>query len=140
MALLEKYEIKKEVYDPFLIKEGWQVAQLNADESQRVENIVRIDIHYHTDEVFILTKGKAVLITAAIIDDKPVFELELMQQGVTYNVPVRTWHNIAMLEGSEVIIVEKDNTHLGDFEFFDLSTEKRNELINKVKELYNNGL
>lgn len=140
MALLEKYEIKKEGYDPFLIKEGWQVAQLNADESQGVENIVRIDIHYHTDEVFILTKGKAVLITAAIIDDKPVFELELMQQGVTYNVPVRTWHNIAMLEGSEVIIVEKDNTHLGDYEFFDLSTEKRNELINKVKELYNNGL
>lgn len=140
MALLEKYEIKKEGYDPFLIKEGWQVAQLNADESQRVENIVRIDIHYHTDEVFILTKGKAVLITAAIIDDKPVFELELMQQGVTYNVPVSTWHNIAMLEGSEVIIVEKDNTHLGDYEFFDLSTEKRNELINKVKELYNNGL
>lgn len=140
MALLEKYEIKKEGYDPFLIKEGWQVAQLNADESQCVENIVRIDIHYHTDEVFILTKGKAVLITAAIIDDKPVFELELMQQGVTYNVPVRTWHNIAMLEGSEVIIVEKDNTHLGDYEFFDLSTEKRNELINKVKELYNNGL
>ncbi|KJF44965.1 hypothetical protein [Draconibacterium sediminis] len=137
MALLEKYEIKEKGYDPFLIREGWQVAQLNADENQRVENIVRIDIHYQTDEVFVLTKGNAVLITAAITDNEPRFELELMQPGITYNVPVKTWHNIAMQEGSEVIIVEKDNTHLGDFEFFDLSKEKQSQLVERVNELFN---
>ena len=136
MGLLEKYEIKKEGYDPFLIRKGWQVAQLNANENQRVENIVRIDIHYHTDEVFILTKGNAVLITATITDNTPAFELEFMKQGITYNVPVKTWHNIAMQEGCEVIIVENDNTHLGDFEFFDLSKEKQNELIVHVNELF----
>lgn len=140
MALLEKYETRKKGYDPFLIREGWQVAQLNADENQQVENISRIDIHYQTDEVFILTKGKAVLITATIINEKPKFELEIMEPGITYNVPVKTWHNIAMQKGCEVIIVEKNNTHLGDFEFFDLSENARKELIEKVNKLYNQDL
>lgn len=136
MSNIEKYEIQKEGYHPFLIQEGWQVAQLNSDENQKIENIKRLDVHNHTDEVFLLKKGKAVLITASIIDNEPRFELELMKPEITYNVPVKTWHNIAMEKGSEVIIVEKDNTHLSDFEFLDLSTEKQNELIEKVNQLY----
>jgi mannose-6-phosphate isomerase-like protein (cupin superfamily) len=136
MSLIEKYEIKKEGYHPLLIRGGWQVAQLNADSNQKAENIKKLDIHNHTDEVFILTKGKAILITAGLIDNEPIFELELMKPGITYNVPVKTWHNIALQKGSEVIIVEKENTHLSDFECFDLSKEKQNELIDKVNELY----
>lgn len=140
MSLIEKYEIKKEGYHPLLIRDGWQVAQLNADSNQKAENIKKLDIHNHTDEVFVLTKGKAVLITAGLIDNEPIFELELMKPGITYNVPVKTWHNIALQKGSEVIIVEKENTHLSDFECFDLSKEKQNELIDKVNELYNKVL
>lgn len=140
LGLIERYEIEEEGYHPFLIREGWQIAQLNADEKQRVENIVHIDIHHHTDEVFILIKGNAVLIIATIVDNEPMFELELMKPGIIYNIPVKTWHNIAMQEGSEVIIVEKENTHLSDFEFFDLSKVKQNELIEKVNELYNKVL
>lgn len=140
MALLEKYEIKKEGYDPFLIRDGWQIAKLNADENQQLENISRMDIHNLTDEVFILTKGRAVLITAVIRNEEPEFELELMEPGITYNVPVKTWHNIAMQKGCEVIIIEKNNTHLGDFEFFDLDKKSRKELSEKVNKLYNKDL
>jgi len=136
MVAIEKYEIKKEGYHPFLIREGWQVAQLNADDNQKIENIKRLDVHNHTDEVFILKKGKAVLITATIENNEPQFILDLMNPELTYNVPVKTWHNIAMLEGSEVIIIEKDCTHLSDFEFFDLTDEKKNELVERVTELY----
>ena len=136
MRLIEKYEIREEGYHPFLIREGWQVAQLNYDENQKIEHITKLDIHNHTDEVFILLKGTVVLITATLDQNQPKFEMELMKSGITYNIPQKTWHNIAMEEGSEVIIIEKSNTHVYDFEFFELTAEKQQELRERVKELY----
>lgn len=140
MKLTEKYTVEGEGYHPFLIRDGWQVAQLNADENQRVQNIKRLDIHHHTDEVFLLKKGTAVLITAEINNNEPCYELELMKPEITYNIPVNTWHNIAMLEGCEVIIIEKNNTHLGDFDFFDLDKKSIKELVEKVNILYDKDL
>lgn len=136
MTTIEKYEIEGSGYHPFFIREGWQIAQLNADEKQKAENIGRLDIHNNTDEVFILISGRAVLISATVIDNEPIFEMEFMKPGITYNIPAKTWHNIAMQEGCQVIIVEKENTHLNDFEFLELNTEKKCELVEKVKELY----
>lgn len=135
MNTLERYEIKESGYHPFLIRDGWQVAQLNYDINQKVENTKRLDVHNHTDEVFILLKGTAVLITATINDNQPQFGLELMKPGITYNIPQKTWHNIAMEKGCSVIIVEKSNTHVNDFEFFQLKEEKQLELRARVKEL-----
>ena len=135
MSLIEKYEIKEEGYHPFLIRDGWQVAQLNADSNQKVENIEKLDVHHHTDEVFILLKGDVVLITGTLNpNNQPLLELELMKPGITYNIPKNTWHNIAMEEGSEVLIMEKSNTHLSDFEFHELTDEEQKQLVEKVRE------
>ena len=139
MSTIEKYSIKDEGYHPFLIREGWQVAQLNYDNNQKVENITKLDIHHQTDEVFILLKGKAVLITARLEEDQPELELELMRPEITYNIPQNTWHNIAMQEGSEVIIIEKSNTHISDFDFYQLTDEKQKELRLRVNEIYTNN-
>jgi mannose-6-phosphate isomerase-like protein (cupin superfamily) len=133
--MIEKYEIKESGYHPLLISDGWQIAQLNYDINQKVENIMRLDIHNHTDEVFLLLKGRAVLITAKIDDNQPHFELEEMNHGVIYNVPRKTWHNIVMDKKCEVIIVEKSNTHQNDFEFFQLTEKNRQELRKRVDEL-----
>ena len=40
-----------------------------------------------------------------------------------------------MYEGSKVCIVEKANTHLGDFEFYDLSEEQKADLRRAVNQL-----
>ncbi|WP_299431718.1 hypothetical protein [uncultured Maribacter sp.] len=135
--MIETYKIEGDGYHPFLIREGWQVAQLNYQEEQHIDNIKRLDVHLETDEVFVLTKGNSVLIAAKIEDGEPVFELQLMEQQKVYNIPQDMWHNIAMEEGSEVIIIEKSNTHISDFEFFPLSNEKQIELKEKVKTLFN---
>ncbi len=136
MKNIEQYTTKENGYHPFLIRDGWQVAQLNYIDTQKIENIDKLDIHNHTDEVFILLKGKAVLIVATLNQNTPEFEIELMKPNITYNIPQKTWHNIAMEEGSEVIIIEKSNTHLSDFEFYYLTEDKRNELIIKVKKTF----
>ena len=133
MSTIEKYTIKDSGYHPFLIRDGWQVAQLNYDEKRKIENNTRPDIHNHTDEVLILLKGQAVLITAKLEQRQPQFEL--MKPETTYNIPQRTWHNIAMNEGREVIIVEKSDTHISDFEFYDLFVEIQYELRDRIREL-----
>ncbi len=137
-SLIESYEVIEDGFHPFLIRDDWQVAQLNYIQEQNIENINKIDVHYKTDEVFILLEGRAVLIAATFKDGTPIFELELMKQNIIYNIPKNTWHNIAMDVGSKVLLVEKSNTHLSDFDHFNLGEEQRLELKYKVEQLFKN--
>ena len=130
--MVEKYNIKEKGYHPFLIKKGWQLAKLNYTEEQHIDNIMQLDVHLETDELFILIAGKAVLIAATIIDNEPHFEVEKLLLNNIYNIPKGLWHNIAMEDGSEIFIAEKANTHISDFEHFVLSESKRIELNNLV--------
>ena len=135
MSLIENYKNNKNGFHPFMISDGWQVAQLNYMEEQHIDNINKVDVHFETDEVFVLLEGKAVLIAVVFDGDKPIFEIELMKKNSTYNIPKNRWHNIAMEEGSKVLIVEKSNTHLGDFEYKYLSESILAELKAKVKQI-----
>ncbi|MDC3079141.1 hypothetical protein OA336_00120 [Flavobacteriaceae bacterium] len=137
-SLIESYEVLEDGFHPFLIRDEWQVAQLNYMQDQNIENINKLDVHYETDEVFILLEGRAVLIAATFKDGTHIFELELMKQNITYNIPKNMWHNIAMDVGSKVLLVEKSNTHLSDFDHFNLDEEQRLELKYKVKQLFKN--
>lgn len=136
MDLLERYEILEEGYHPFLIKDGWQVAQLNYNEDQNILNINKLDVHHQTDEVFVLMKGAVVLITANIHNGDVEFKTELMKPGIIYNIPKFTWHNIAMEVGSEVLIVERADTHKFDFDFYYLTDEYRRSLSEEVNKLF----
>lgn len=136
MKLIEQYQISDNGYHPFLIRDGWQVAQLNYMPEQEISNIEKLDIHHLTDEVFILLKGIAVLIGAKINGNEVIFEVELLKPNITYNIPLGTWHNIAMRKDCEIIIVEKSNTHEGDFEFFQLSQEKKKEMETLVRNAF----
>ena len=136
MELIEKYQISDSGYHPFLIRDGWQVAQLNYMPEQEIDNIHKLDIHHLTDEVFILLKGEAVLIGAEMNGSKVEFEVRYMQPFITYNIPVNTWHNIAMKKDCEIIIVEKSNTHIADFEFFPLSEDEKVEMKTLVNNIF----
>ena len=133
MSLIETYSTTKEGYHPFLIREGWQVAQLNYIESQHINNIDKIEVHHKTDEVFVLLKGKAVLITVTRTDGVLRFSTEVMKPHITYNIPKNVWHNIAMAKGSQVLIVEQSNTHLNDVDYIKLNTGQQQELKTKLE-------
>lgn len=135
--MIEKYLLKDKGYHPFFISDGWQVAQLNYSDDQHIDNIKRVDVHLETDEIFVLMDGEAVLISASINNDTPTFSTELMKKGTIYNIPKNLWHNIAMKEGSEVLIVEKSNTHLNDYEFYYLNNEQISELKSIVNQSFN---
>jgi len=131
--LIEEYKHDREGYNPFLIRNNWQVAQLNHISGQGIDDIVKIDMHLKTDEVFILLKGIAVLIVAEKDGDELVYQTIKMQEGITYNIPKMTWHNIAMDKNAQVIIVEDANTHNGDFEYYYMNEKQKEEMYHRIK-------
>ena len=89
--MIETFNIMEKGYHPFLIREGWQLAQLNFMEEQHIDHIAKLDVHLKTDEVFVALEGDAVLIAAVLVNGEPEFELELMEHNKLYNVPKNTW-------------------------------------------------
>jgi hypothetical protein len=134
MSMIETYFHDGLGYNPFLIRDGWQVAQLNFLPDFAPEAIHRVERHNATDEVFILVEGESVLIGAEETSGGLQFEMIRMEPGVTYNIPAGMWHGIAMYASDLVIIVEKSETHLNDVEFRPLSTEERTSLQTLVRE------
>ncbi|KAA9036156.1 hypothetical protein FW778_19800 [Ginsengibacter hankyongi] len=135
--MIETYYHEGLGYNPFIIKDNWQVAQLNFIPEQGLYAIQKMDMHMQTDEVFVLTTGTAVLIGAVLENEGFNFQLIQMKIGITYNVPVNTWHNIAMDKDAEVIIIEKSNTHLGDFVYRQLSKNEAEYLNDAIRRLLN---
>ncbi|WP_183557794.1 cupin domain-containing protein [Mucilaginibacter sp. SP1R1] len=132
--LIEAYTYEGEGYDPFLIRDNWQVAKLNYMPGQGLTDIVKIDKHIHTDEVFILIKGTAILIAAERNEnDAYSFDCLKMQPGTTYNIRANTWHNIAMNTDAELIIVENCNTHLHDCIYVPLSENEKIDLFDRIQ-------
>jgi hypothetical protein len=135
MNIIEMYQRRGEGYDPFLIREGWQVARLTYIPDQDMFGIQKMDRHLLTDELFILLNGTAVLIAATEQNHDFRFEFVKMQQGIPYNIPAKQWHNIAMDEDAELIIVEKDHTHLGDVEYKPLNQDQVKKINDHMAEL-----
>jgi hypothetical protein len=125
MSTLEKYFHSGSGYNPHLIRDGWQLAQLNYAAEQAPSVIDRVERHVQSDEAFVLCKGSAMLVTAVSESDILRFEVCRMTPFVTYNVPKGTWHNIAMTPDDIVLIVERSNTHLQDVEYRDFTVDER---------------
>ena len=133
--LIETYYTKENGYHPFFIREHWQVAQLNYLSWLSFTTIDRLELHQHTDEIFVLTKGRALLIAANIMNHQVSFECKLMEPGVTYNIPANTWHTIAMDEAAGIMIVEKSNTHVGDCHYYPLNELDKRRLKDQIRQL-----
>lgn len=132
MKIIDIYDHTEEGYQPLLITDRWQVALLNYSDFETVDRIDRLDIHHQTDEVFVLQKGHAVLIAAEIRGEEITYETVDMQPGKVYNIRREVWHRIHMQPGSQVLIVEDKDTHVGDFEFYDLSADQKHRLVEAV--------
>jgi hypothetical protein len=124
-SLIETYFHAGPGYEPFLVRAGWQVAQLNFLPEQGAAHINRVERHVHTDEVFVLCQGGSILVAAEEGAAGLRFKALRMKPGVTYNIPTGVWHNIAMMPGDLVIIVEKDNTQRTDVEYRNFTLRER---------------
>jgi len=135
MTLINRYYHFGEGYDPFLITPKWQVAQLNYAKDLDIASIKSIERHAQTDEVFVLMKGRAVLVAAEHVPEAIWFETMVMKAGYTYNIPKGRWHTIVMQPGTEVMIVEDAGTHKQDVAYYRLPEDILARLKRKLEKL-----
>ncbi len=110
---LDIYEWKETGYSPLVFSHDWMVSLLNWEPIFDLRNAGEIERHVHTDEVFILIKGKAVIFTV----DEGGMQVKEMIPGAVYNVLQGVWHNLLASQDASWVIVENRDTHLNDGEF-----------------------
>lgn len=135
MSKIITYEYTGKGYNPYLIDNNWQVAQLNYVDEQDFISLKKIDRHLNTDEAFVLISGTAVLIAADLNENKIDYEFINMKYGILYNIPKGVWHNIALSKDAKLLIIENSYTHENDFEYYWLSKEQQQQLSNSIKAL-----
>jgi len=128
---LEIYSWDQTGYRPLVFSHDWQVALLNWEPIFDLEKAGQIERHIHTDEVFVLVKGKAVLFC---ITSDGEMQVENMLPNVIYNVTRATWHNLLSSRDATWIIVENRDTHLSDAEYRQLSGREKSFLISCLPE------
>jgi len=131
--LIETYTYSEAGYKPCLITPDWQAALLNYADSQAYSAMNKLEKHDKTDEVFVLLGGTATLIAAEFDGDTIVrWDIQPLKPGVIYNIPIAGWHNIAMKENAQILIVEDANTHLNDVTYRSLTEDQQQELQTKL--------
>lgn len=102
----------------------WLVSIKNWKPDNDIGGIAHLEIHHSTDEQFILSAGKALLITAVRGDDGFTdIVLTAMEQGKVYNVPAECWFYSITQKDTKVIYVQDSNCSMENSDFADLSPE-----------------
>ncbi len=104
-----------QTYAPVLEFAGWKVAMLRAFDATAPATFYRVERHWNTNEVFILTAGAADLIILDGLDDssdpgQPVFYVEPMRPHVAYNVGQSVWHHVVMTPDAHIVLFERAET------------------------------
>ncbi len=118
--LMEVGESFEQQYQPVLDFHGWRVAMLRHCDPVAPETFYRVERHRETNEVFILTAGKADLIICEG-DAQPtrpyIFPMEL---SVAYNIQQAVWHHVLMSPDAHIILFERTNTSLDNSDYAEL--------------------
>lgn len=117
-----------EGYQSVVSFESWRVAVLRYHDGSHPDKIVTIERHCQTDEVFILTEGRAVLIIGGTAAEVGELQAVVMQPGKIYNVKRNAWHTTLLGQGAHIIIVENDDTAKENSESTPLTDSQRKAL------------
>ena len=123
--MLEIYDWSGEGFEPLVFTDKWQAALLNWEPLFDRANLDEIERHNHSDEVFVLLRGQAVLFTRP--EDGSLQAVE-MAPGKIYNVPAGVWHNIVATRDVSFLIVENRDTHLHDTKIRPISANELAQL------------
>ena len=113
----------EQTYKPVLDFHGWKVAMLRYFDVVAPETFYRVERHWNTNEVFILTAGEADLIIFDG-DEAPTegyaFPMEL---NVAYDIQQSVWHHVVMSPDAHIILFERSETGLDTSDYAELHAE-----------------
>lgn len=103
-------KIQQQGYTPLVAYEAWRVAVLRYCLDVRVDQLVTMQRHLKTDEVFVLMEGNCVLFTGGDGEHPEEIEWVKMEKNQLYNVKKGVWHTHALDEEGSVLIIENEDT------------------------------
>ena len=116
-----------QTYQPVLDFHGWKVAMLRHFDVVAPDKFYRIERHWNTNEVFVLTAGQTDLI---IFEGDPAadaptdqFYVIPMEFNVAYDVQQSVWHHCVMSSDAHIIIFERSETSVDTTNYHELSPE-----------------
>lgn len=90
--------------------EKWLIAIKNWREANDVENISRLEVHFKTDEQFILLAGSAVLIYAEDLNEASELQVKKLEAGKVFHVPQGLWFNNVLSRDAKIVYIEDSDT------------------------------
>lgn len=118
-------------YEPLIDFGTWRVAILRYLDNLQPDRIDRMERHTKTDEVFVLLKGRGVLILGGNGARVDGISRQVMESGKLYNVKRLAWHTILLSHDASVLLVENRDTGAHNSEYASLSEEQW-EMIQKI--------
>lgn len=127
--MIQIREYRGEGYRPLMSFGGWRVAVLNYLDEIHPARIADMERHLETDEVFILLRGKVILIVGG--NGGQATELipyEMVNEKI-YNIRAGVWHTVLLSPDASVLIVENSDTGEGNSEKSMLSDNLRKQIV-----------
>ena len=119
--------------------EKWLVSIKNWKPDNDIDGIAHLEVHHSTDEQFILSAGKAILITAEQENGKfTKIDLTLMEKGKVYNVPTECWFYSITQKDTKMMYIQDSNCSMENSSFCDLRPEDIESIKLRAKALFSN--
>lgn len=112
--MMERKDCLLPDYQAAIDYESWRVAILNSSPQYTLDRLTIWQRHSQTDEVFVLLKGRCLLLVAGNDEMPGEFWGEELVPGCVYNVKRDVWHTHLLDENASVLIVENRNTSLSN--------------------------
>jgi len=97
-------------YQPMIDYKTWRVAILRYHEELEIQNIMTMQKHDETDEVFVLLNGNCTLFVGGKGDQITEIDGIAMEPLKLYNVKKGVWHTHTLDKDATVLIVENQDT------------------------------
>ena len=113
---------------------NWLISIKNWRALNDIANISRLEIHYTTDEQFVLLAGSAVLLYCYGFSEIDEIQVVKIEPGKVYNVPTGLWFNNVLSQDCKLIYIENSNAAENcNSEYRDMTEAQRVSVQTKIR-------
>ena len=118
-----------QTYAPVLDFHGWRVAMLRHSGAVEPGLFHRVERHRNTNEVFLLTAGRADLIICDGDAQPELPQILPMQINVAYNIQQAVWHHVVMSRDAHIVLFERSDTGADNSDYAELGADVTRDAI-----------
>ncbi len=137
-SLLEIRTHQAPAFQPLVDFGAWRVALLNYIDHLLPQNLTNMQRHDETDEVFVLLKGRCILLVGDGKEETGTIQAQDMAPLTLYNVKRGVWHTHTLSEDASVLVVENRETTVENSPFCELTPEQTAAIVGETRRLWAN--